>query len=471
MKIIVNTEENKIILSGNTFHLKEEIKSLGGKWDPKNKFWWLSQSQKNIDNLKSIGFVEEESPQLSECSTALTVNDFIQFISAIFKNNLNKNYWVSGEISNLRKSNGHLFFDLVDKVNSGTSIHKTASISCYIWSNICIKLKEKFAQILFIDGTKIKILLRCDFRNEGARIIGIVEDIDIQYTQGELALQRIAIVQELKKSGLYYKNKSHPFPLFPLKIALITAKDSRAYSDFLNEISLAKIAFRITIFDCNMQGEKTSENILHAFSRISQNINSFDCVVLTRGGGSRLDLRWFDDLHIATQIALCPLPVITAIGHFDDISIADEVANYSEKTPTAAARILTNAVLQTTQLLFQRVDGITILLTRRIAKEKNHLFTLNERLTLACQKRIATEKKQLVHMEKILKIYQTHIRQTLQRGYALVYDEQGHLLQGKHFLRTPPPKNLKLKFAGDCENHHIFVDVFVNAVAESRDST
>jgi hypothetical protein len=59
--------------------------------------------------------------------------------------------------------------------------------------------KQKLNQILFVDGTKIKILIRCDFRKEGARITGIVEDIDIQFTQGELALQKLAIIQELKK--------------------------------------------------------------------------------------------------------------------------------------------------------------------------------------------------------------------------------------------------------------------------------
>lgn len=477
MKILLNKQEKKIILSGNTFNLKEKIKIIGGKWDPLAKNWWLFLTNENLENLKKLGLSIEdhfdinnlESPAIPTDSYSVT--NFLLFINNIITKNLFHNYWISGEISNLKQSNEHLFFDLIDKEQASSNFNKTASIPCIIWVNVRKRLDSKLNQILFSDGTKIKILIRCEFRKEGAKIIGIIEDIDIHFTQGELALQRLAIVQSLKNKGLYHKNKNISFPSYPLKIALITAKDSRAYSDFINELSLSKIAFKITLFDCNMQGEKTAENIVSAFQIVAKNTFFYDCVVITRGGGSRLDLRWFDDFSIAEQIALCPLPVLTAIGHFDDNSIADEVANISEKTPTAAARILTDTVLHSYQFFFQKVDNITYFLLKRLAKEKNFILSLQEKCTSSALKRIQSEQKNLKNIEKMLKIIKSSIEQNLQRGFALVYDDVNNLLQGKHFLSPTYSKNLKLKFAGDCENHYIFVEVLVKAVSESREST
>ncbi|WGL60293.1 exodeoxyribonuclease VII large subunit [Pigmentibacter sp. JX0631] len=477
MKLLYNKQEQKIILSGNTFNLKEKIKNIGGKWDPLAKNWWFLLTETNIDSLKKLGFSFEDQVEILNQEEnykpvdSYSVTNFLQIINSILSKNLQQNYWICGEITNLKQSNGHLFFELVDKEQALSNFNKAASIPCIIWANGKKILEPKLNQILLSDGTKIKILIRCEFRKEGAKIVGIVENIDINFTQGELALQRLAIVQSLKKKGLYHKNKALPFPQYPLKIALFTAKDSRAYSDFLDELSLSKISFKVTVFDCNMQGEKTSENIVSAFQIIAKNIHSFDCVVITRGGGSKLDLRWFDDFAIAEQIALSPIPVITAIGHFDDNSIADEVANIAEKTPTAAAGILTDSVLNSYQLFFQRIDNITYYLLKRLAKEKNLVLLLQEKCTSIAINRIQTEQKNIKNIEKMLKIIKSSIEQNLQRGFALVYDEQGNLLQGKHFLQESFSKNLKLKFAGDCENHHIFVEVKVKAVSESREST
>jgi exodeoxyribonuclease VII large subunit len=487
MNRFYHTSENKIILTGDTFSIKEKIKKAGGRWDSIQKSWWLLNNEISHAFLKELGFsfdskieqivnlkstlmnqhMFENSSNESEYKT-MGVAHFVLFIESIIKKNLSNKYWLCGEISSFKTSNGHVFFDLIDKEESyGNSFLflKAASISCILWANKKLYLEEKISKILFQDGTKIKILITCDFKKEGSKISAILDDIDIRFTQGELALQRIAIVQELKKQGLYYKNKKLIMKEFPLKVALITAENSRAAADFLDELKISNISFQITLFDCNMQGEKTSENVTNALQFISLNSNLFDCIIITRGGGSRLDLRWFDDLEIATQIALSKLPVITAVGHFEDISIADEVSFHCEKTPTAAARFLAENISKTLNIFFSRLEKLTSILLKRTSKEKQLLSTLEQRLSNSARRRIETEKKHLNGFSQLLKVFQSSITQTLNKGYALVYDKTGKLITGKSFLTHPTPDSLKLEFANDCENQHIFVDVSVTGIS------
>ncbi|APJ04165.1 exodeoxyribonuclease VII large subunit [Silvanigrella aquatica] len=495
MNRFYHTSENKIILTGDTFTIKEQIKKAGGKWDAAQKNWWLIQSEVSASLIKELGFSllinsndrnshlpekNEDQQKNSEKlnvenlpdNKAMSVTHFVLLIEAIIRKNLSEKYWICGEISSFKSTNGHVFFDLIDKSagNEFSSLSlRAASISCILWANKKTQLNEKISKILFQDGTRIKVLVTCDFRKEGSKINAIIDDIDIQFTQGELALQRIQIIQELKKRNLYHKNKQLKLKEFPLKIALITAENSRACADFYDELRISHISFQITLFDCNMQGEKTSENVAHALKYITLNSHLYDCIVITRGGGSRLDLRWFDDLNIATQIALSPLPIITAVGHFDDTSIADEVAYHCEKTPTAAARFLTENILFHLNTFFSRLEKMTSLLLKRTSKEKQLLVSLEQRLCHAARKRIESEKKQIKGISQVLKAFQSSISQTLLRGYALVYDDNGTLITGKDFLKNPPPHSLKLKFANDCENQHIFVDVSVNGINLKND--
>ncbi|WP_186646825.1 exodeoxyribonuclease VII large subunit [Fluviispira vulneris] len=484
MKRTYQVLNNRLILLGDTYSIKEEIKQAGGRWDPARKNWWLVPSKTNLDLIANFGFIQQEilednnqnitviATKHDEVSNDLSVSNFVYMIDSFVRKNLAEKYWIFGEVSSFKIANGHTFFDLSDReeaqINLATSL-KATSIPCILWQGKRKLLADKISQILLQDGSKIKIRVTCDFRKEGARINAIIEDIDIQYTQGDLYLQRLAIIQDLKKRGLYDKNKRLKIPKMPLKIALITAENSRACSDFIDELKLSEIAFRITIYDCNMQGEKTSDNICNAFTQIEHNKSKFDCIVISRGGGSKLDLRWFDNIDIAKKIAYSSLPVLTAVGHYDDKSIADEVSCISEKTPTAAARYLSTTVLNTLNLFFTRMENLSSHLLRKFAREKEILNSLEKKLALTARRVLQTEKRNLERLEQLLRIYKQSTQQALGRGFAIVYNSNGEIITAQDFLAEKPPKNLKLEFANICTNEHIFVDVSVNGITLQED--
>ena len=490
LKLNFEIQENKILLFGDTFSIKEQIKQIGGRWNAQNKHWWLAHSEQNLNSLQTLGFNSSIAlPSLAvfpagptdirkdpaEIATGgdvvyFKISEFVQIINAVIKTNLNKQYWIYGEISSLKISNGHVFFDLIEKddsiVNQSAS-KRAASISCILWAGKKNSLQEKLNEIPFADGTQIKIKVGVDFRKEGARIIAIVEDVDAEHTKGNLLLQRLSIVQELKKRNLYQKNKSTYLGAFPLRIALLTSENSRACADFIDELKLSTIAFQVSLFDCNMQGENTSDNITEAFKNIADKYaDAFDCVVVTRGGGSKLDLRWFDDLEIAKQIAYCNLPVITAVGHYDDISIADEVSFRCEKTPTAAARFLTSKIHDSLVELFARIDNIGRVLLRRFEKEHQVLNLIEQKIALNVKRRLQSEAKNIERLEQFLKIFTSSIEKTMQRGFALVYDASGRILTAKDFVQDEFPTNLRIEFSleNGQEKKVINVDASVNKV-------
>ena len=498
MALNFEIQNDRIILFGDTFSLKDQIKLMGGRWNSQEKRWSISHNEKNIESIKTLGFQSSlaletknylpisnlTSDSLSfinqpvpHQNSFMKISEFVQIINSVIRTHLNQLYWIYGEISSLKTANGHVFFDLIEKdentIQPEMSFRavRAASISCILWAGKKKFLQDKLNEIPFADGTQIKIKVGVDFRKEGARIVALVEDIDSEHTKGNLLLQRQSIVLELKKRNLYQKNKTTYLNAFPINIALITAENSRASADFIDELKLSKIAFQVTCFDCNMQGEKTSENIVTAFQQIANNHllengnpnnnKKFNCVVVTRGGGSKLDLRWFDDLEIAKQIALCRLPVITAVGHFDDISIADEISFRSEKTPTAAARYLSSKIHDSFIELFSRVDNIGRVILQKFAKERQILNLLEQKIILNAQRRLQSEAKNIERIEQFLKIFTTSLEKTMQRGFSLVYDANGKILTGLDFLQPNFPKELEIQFSVGEENEKKRIQVKV----------
>jgi exodeoxyribonuclease VII large subunit len=449
-----------------------------------NRYYTIVEDKMDIfEQLKRLGFVEK-SEAASQSSSAFlnvivensvasaalpvpavgeqrldsqqmlySVSEFVKNIESVIKGAFQNFYWITGEITSFKTANNHVFFDLCDKAENMSL--KAISVSCVLWAGKKRILSEKFEQIPWSDGTQVKVFVAVDFRKEGSRILCVVEDIDPEFTTGNLLLQRMKIVQELKKRNLYNRNKTARLGVLPLKIALITAANSRAAGDFINELKLSSLAFEVVIFDCNMQGENTSPNVCESFKMITSSFeNSFDCIILSRGGGSRLDLRWFDDLEIAKSIAYAPCPVISAVGHHDDVSIACEVAFHTEKTPTAAARFFVQKVSESLNALFLRTDAISRVLLKRMEKEKNILVALQDRLKLAVLRRVEKEKKHLEHLERLFAAHKRNMEKPLEKGYALVRVnrsepddvQENRLLTGQDFLDNPALKKLQIEF-------------------------
>jgi exodeoxyribonuclease VII large subunit len=167
----------------------------------------------------------------------------------------------------------------------------------------------------------------------------VICDIDPSYTLGDMAIKRQLIIRRLEEEGVFDMNREIAHPVTFQRIAVISSSNAAGYTDFINHLTSNPqgYVFYTRLFESPMQGVETENGIIAALDRISAYEQYFDAVVIIRGGGSQVDLSWFDNYNIAYHITQFPLPVLTGIGHEKDQSVADLVAFRALKTPTAVA--------------------------------------------------------------------------------------------------------------------------------------
>lgn len=448
---------DRLELTGDTFPIKDRIKELGGRWDRIRKIWTVPHDEGTTQCLLALHFLplETEEPKQDAMTpvsteTALdktwTVSEFLGFVDAVITRHLGFDFWIAGEITSLRISNGHTYFELAESADEmeQSRLRRPAAASGVLWAGIRKTLSERHGELPLTEGLRVRIKTNCELRREGGRLTLVVQDVDVAYTLGDLALIRQKIVRELRQRGLYDRNRQRHLPPFPLHLVLITACGSRAESDFVDEIRNSGIAFRLTVIDAHMQGEATSSEVCRALT-MAGTITTADCIVITRGGGSRLDLRWFDDLEIAKAIAYANVPIITAIGHFDDVSIADEVAFLAEKTPTGAGRFLANRIAESWTEVESRVERLAREATRRLQKEHTGITQLEARLGGAARRAIGRENQKIEGFQQTLRLLRASVDRVLARGFALVRNHTGEILTSEDFLGDHPPREISLE--------------------------
>lgn len=278
---------------------------------------------------------------------SLSLSQLIADIKITLQARYTQSVWVVAEISdyNLNRS-GHCYMELIEKDSISDKI--TAKCRATIWAFTFRTIRAYFetttGEIL---RSGLKVLLKASI--EFHEVYGFslnVQDIDPQYTLGDLARKKAQIIQQLNDEGVLDMNKSLGFPIVPQRIAVISSETAAGYGDFTDQLNnnAEGFSFKTELFPAIMQGDKAPESIINALENIYNNISDFDVVALLRGGGSKSDLSCFDDYDLAYFITQFPLPVVTGIGHERDDSVADLVAYKKLKTPTAVAEFLINEV-------------------------------------------------------------------------------------------------------------------------------
>jgi len=289
--------------------------------------------------------------------------------------------WVVGEIQRVAERGGNFFFDLVQKGSSGTEVVAQVPSVMFgnIWAKVSARFKEAGIAFELKSDIEVKFLCEVDIWAKGGRYSVKIMDVDPAYTLGKVALARAKIIEELRKAGLLEKNKRREIPLVPLNIGLITSYGSAAYHDFINELQLSGFGFSVRVYDSLMQGENTESSVTAALDYFSR-LKDLDVLVVARGGGSKADLGWFDNKKIAEMIADCPLPVITALGHQIDTTIADLVAKLTVKTPTASAQYLIARTKAFVDSMTQAGSRIFELSAETLSRENTGLQNISLRL-------------------------------------------------------------------------------------------
>jgi exodeoxyribonuclease VII large subunit len=270
-----------------------------------------------------------------------TVGELADAINGALRRRFDDGVWVRGEIQGWSERGQHAYFRLVENGDDGKAV-----VNAQFFANNRARLRPLLLKnrLHLADGLKVRIFGTLDFFAPSGQLGLKMSGIDPRFTLGEMALERDEVVRRLVASGLFDRNRQVRLSPAPLRIGVVTSRDSAAWADFVHEIERSGLAFVLRLIDVRVQGEWAVSEVTRAVRTLSGHAD-LDAVVLIRGGGSRTDLATFDDEAIATAIAMSPLPVFTGLGHEIDRSVADDVAHTSLKTPTACAAALVERVL------------------------------------------------------------------------------------------------------------------------------
>ncbi len=282
--------------------------------------------------------------------------------------------WIVAETSDLRVAGGHCYMELIQKDDNGRPVAKARAV---IWASAYARLGAAFAAAT---GSRLvsdmKVMVRVDVSFHAVYGLSLViNDINPDYTAGDLVRRRNAILARLQADGVINLNKTLPPPPVPQRVAVISAKGAAGYGDFVRHLYGSGMPFRFTteLFEAVMQGERTPRSVIEALDRVNERIDEFDVVVIIRGGGAVSDLASFDDYELAFNVAQFPVPVIVGIGHQRDVTVLDYVAAHSVKTPTAAAELLIGAMAAAYDNLRNIGNAIAAAAADKVAGQKEQL--------------------------------------------------------------------------------------------------
>lgn len=315
--------------------------------------------------------------------------------------------WLKAEISAVKaRPGGHCYLELSQSGDGGL----VAKAQAIIWSSkyrILSPFFESVAGSPISEGMLVLVRVQVNF----SQLYGlslIIDDIDPSWSLGEKEKERLRTIARLKEEGLMELQKELALPSLPYRLAVVSAPDAAGYRDFMRHLHENDYGFVFSteLFPALMQGAGAAVSMSEAIDAAEASGEKFDALLILRGGGAKLDLACYDDYVLASRIARCSLPVLTAVGHDQDVHVCDMVAWTSVRTPTALA------------------DWFIDL----YAGEDAMLQSFASRLRMAFLNKITA-------MESRLQLLETRIRSAdprniLRRGYVLVLDGSGHVARG-----------------------------------------
>jgi exodeoxyribonuclease VII large subunit len=363
------------------------------------------------------------------------VGDLNRAIASVLEEGIG-NVWVRGEVSNFKAyDSGHWYFSLKDAEGQIR----------------CVMFRGRNGQVGFLpkEGDLVEV---------AANISMYVPRGDIQLNvgmmrragQGGLYEAFLKLKDKLNKEGLFDEDAKRSLPKHPRRIAVITSPQAAALKDVLSTLARRAPHIPVTIFPSLVQGVDAPPALIKALEAAyaAANADEIDVILLVRGGGSIEDLWAFNDEGLARVIAQSPVPLVSGVGHETDFTIADFVADLRAPTPTGAAELVTpdrQALLQDLIALSQKMSTRV---SQRIDKEAQRLDQLSLRLSHALPNADRMKEKIEQLTMRLDQSWQVRInrysekhrswaghlellspQRTLDRGYAVLLNEQGQALR------------------------------------------
>ena len=326
----------------------------------------------------------------------LSVSECVKNLNAVLETQV---VLVEGEVQGFRVSQGRWgFFTLKDE--------QSVIECCMMAFRIRVPLE---------DGMTIRVTATPGIHAKSGRFRLTVEHIEVV---GEGALKRAFEIlrKKLEAEGLFSEARKRRLPLFPERIGLIASSESAAYSDFLKVLSARFGGLEVVTAHVSVQGARAVEEVIAALEEMARLKQPLEAIVITRGGGSLEDLMAFNDEQLARAIYGCAVPVVAAIGHERDSTIADYVADVRASTPSNAAELLVRDRREVMSQLLTLRDRLESGLGRRLMIALHDIDRLTHYYVSALEMR---KRSALLRMQRFFAASEAFLGRCRQTGLTI----------------------------------------------------
>lgn len=328
-----------------------------------------------------------------------TVSEFV----AVFNQTLQVSYpriYVTGEVSNFRIArNAWVHFDL----------------------------KDEFSQLRFFgsarnmpgpieNGMYVQVCGRPQLHNQYGFSISF-ENITLK-GQGSIKKAKDLLAKKLAAEGLFEPDRKRPLPYAPSRVGLITAENSAALSDFIKISAARWPAAEISLIDAVMQGPEAPDRIIAALKAFNEAAETPELLALVRGGGSPEDLACFSDERVVRAVVASRIPIVVAVGHEQDLSLAELAADRRASTPSNAAEVIFPDKNHEKVLLGEKSKIIAKMTLQHFKNQKQSLSDASTRINTSLAKLFETRRGQLNEVSRLVSVLDPKL--PLKRGFSLV---------------------------------------------------
>ena len=293
---------------------------------------------------------------------SLTVSQLTGYIKQLVdRDRLLSHVWVIGEISNYKlHSSGHMYFSLKDE---------EAVVKCVMFRSHAIRLKFRPEE-----GMRVLLKGRVSVYAPGGTYQIYGEEMSPDGT-GSLYMAYEQLKNKLEELGLFDASRKKPLPFLPRSIGIITSPTGAVIRDMAHVLNRRYTNARVIVYPSAVQGPEASRNLIRGLQCFNR-LKNVDVIVLARGGGSLEDLWPFNDEGLAYAIAQSEIPVVSAVGHETDYTIADFVADLRAPTPSAAAELIMPEKAQVAQGLKNTERRLVQALISGLGRERLRVLNL-----------------------------------------------------------------------------------------------
>ncbi|WP_244169948.1 MULTISPECIES: exodeoxyribonuclease VII large subunit [Listeria] len=349
----------------------------------------------------------------------LTVEALTKYIERKFEADpYLKQVFVKGEISNLKTpASGHIYFTLKDEAAMLRSVMFAKSVA-----------KLPFQPE---DGMNVLVTGRVSVFNKAGRYQFYVDSMEPDGV-GALYVQFEQLKAKLDKEGLFDAAHKKVLPSFPSKIAVVTSATGAAVRDILTTIHRRMPSVEVLVFPTLVQGETAARKIAENIARINAR-NDIDLMIIGRGGGSLEELWAFNEEIVVRSVFDSDVPIISAVGHETDFSLADFAADVRAATPTAAAELAVPHYQDLNERLLERKYRLTNLMRQTLERSEVNLRAKRERLLLRGPRKLLDEQTERLD----------YFSGRMQNAFSrVIWQQETHLTQFSNRLQLVSPERL-----------------------------